>query len=160
MTATASDASGSKTPVPTLAPPQGWGFFAMGNAQVIDIDDVLNAPGGEIKTAGITLGADAQIAHNLVMGVAFDYVNSDIDFDYNGSATVEGAKGSIFATWFNGKYYLDGAIGGGVNSYDTKRATLGDPYPTIATPTATRRATTSTACSPVQPRRTSARSSW
>jgi uncharacterized protein YhjY with autotransporter beta-barrel domain len=125
VAATATDATGSQTPVPKVAPPSGWGIFAMGNAQVIDIGDTHEAAGGDIKTAGITLGADAQVCHNLLMGVAFDYVNSDIGINHGGDAEVQGGKGSVFATWFDGNFYLDGAVGGGVNSYDTKRLALG-----------------------------------
>ena len=98
----------------------------MRNAQVIDIGDALSSPGGNIKTAGITFGADAQACENLLMGVAFDYVNSDVEFDINGKATIQGGKGSVFATWFDGNYHLNSAVGGGVNAYDTKRSGLAD----------------------------------
>ena len=104
----------------------------MGNAQVIDIDDTFDAQGGEIQTSGITLGADAQVRNNLLMGVAFDYVDSDIDWNSGGNASVQGGKGSIFGTWFNGKYHVDGMIGGGFNSYDTKRLSI-DGYATGST---------------------------
>ena len=121
---TLSDASGSKTPVPTLAPPQGWGIFLMGNAQLIDIGDTHEAAGGDIQTGGITLGADAQVRNNLLMGVAFDYVNSEIDYSAAGKADVQGGKGSVFATWFDDSFHLDAALGGGFNTYDVRRAAL------------------------------------
>jgi uncharacterized protein YhjY with autotransporter beta-barrel domain len=123
LPATASDVP--RAPAPVLRPPKGWGFFTMGNAQVINIDDTSDSVGGDIETSGITLGADAQIRKNLLLGVAFDYVNSDITFANGGFADVTGGKASVFATWFSGDFHVDGAIGGGFNSYDTTRTGLG-----------------------------------
>jgi uncharacterized protein with beta-barrel porin domain len=112
---TATDAAAAK-PAPAPKPPKGWGFFVAGNAQVI---------GGDIESAGLTLGVDAQIRNGLVAGAALDYVSGSVDMNSGGDADVEGGKGSLYATWFDGATFVNAALGAGFNSYDTRRAAIG-----------------------------------
>jgi outer membrane autotransporter protein len=42
-----------------------------------------------------------------------------------GRVTVDGAHGGLFATWFGENAYLNGALGGGFNYFDTRRASVG-----------------------------------
>jgi outer membrane autotransporter protein len=38
---------------------------------------------------------------------------------------VNGGKAGVYASWFNESCYLDAVVGGGFNSYDTRRAAVG-----------------------------------
>jgi outer membrane autotransporter protein len=111
------------------APENKWGFFITGTGQLIDIDDSgFNRPGYDINTGGFTLGVDYRVCKNFAVGLYGGYARSTADFNNQlgvlsgGDLTVDSGKGGMYATWFSGGFYVDGAVGGGYNSYDTHRA--------------------------------------
>jgi outer membrane autotransporter protein len=117
------------TPVMSPAPENKWGFFITGTGQLIDIDDSgFSRPGYDISTGGVTLGVDYRVCANFAVGLYGDYAHSTADFDNQlgflsgGDVTVDSGKIGMYATWFSGGFYVDGAVGGGYNSYDTRRA--------------------------------------
>jgi outer membrane autotransporter protein len=117
------------TPVMSPAPENKWGFFITGTGQLIDIGDSgFSRPGYDITTGGVTLGIDYRVCANFAVGLYGDYAHSTADFDNQlgflsgGDVTVDSGKIGMYATWFSGGFYVDGAVGGGYNSYDTRRA--------------------------------------
>ncbi len=129
-----SDGKTAVLPTPTSefvppAPETKWGFFITGTGQLIDIDDSgFNRPGYDINSGGLTLGVDYRVCANFAVGLYGGYARSTADFDNQlgflsgGDLTVDSGKIGMYATWFGGGFYIDGAVGGGYNSYDTHRA--------------------------------------
>ena len=148
VTTSGKDYSGGKGPLPvdgkvvlpakeetssvmSPAPENKWGVFITGTGQFIGVDDSgLDRPGFDIISGGFTLGVDYRVCNNFALGLYGGYAHSTADFDdqlggFNGSEiTVDGGKIGAYATWFSGGFYLDGAVGGGYNNYDTRRSDL------------------------------------
>ncbi|MEY2479600.1 MAG: hypothetical protein QOI04_527 [Verrucomicrobiota bacterium] len=113
------------------APENKWGIFITGSGQFIDVDDSgVDRPGFDITTGGFTLGIDYRVNENFAVGIYGGYAHSNTDFDNQlgflngGDLTIDGGKIGLYATWFSGGFYIDGAVGGGYNSYDTHRADI------------------------------------
>ena len=102
-----------------------WGFFATGSGEFETIDATADAPGSDFTTGGMTVGADYRINRNAVAGANLGYVNTTISGRGDGSIKIGSGKAGLYGTAFNGNYYLNGALEGGWNSYDTKRETVG-----------------------------------
>lgn len=102
-----------------------WGVFVTGAGEFVNVgNDDLNARGYDITTGGFTLGVDYRLSSNFAVGMNAGYARSEGDLTDNGHVTVDGGKVGFFATYFSKGFYLDGAIGGGWNSYDTRRSAL------------------------------------
>ena len=113
------------------APENKWGIFVTGTGQFIEVDgNGFDRSGFDITTGGFTLGIDYRVCANFAIGLYGGYAHSTSDFDNQlgflsgGDVTIDGGKVGMFATWFSGGFYIDGAVGGGYNSYDTNRADL------------------------------------
>jgi uncharacterized protein with beta-barrel porin domain len=109
-----------------------WGVFVNGSGNFVNVgDDDSNAPGYEITTGNFTLGADYRVCDHFAIGINGGYANSQADLVNDGRVDVDGGKIGVYATvfgrgFFGGKIYIDGAIGGGLNSYETLRIGLQD----------------------------------
>lgn len=107
------------------SPENRWGMFVTGSGEFVSTgNEDANARGYDITTGGVTLGVDFRPAPNFALGVNAGYAHSSADLVDKGRVTVEGAKIGAYATYFSGGFYLDSALAGGWNSYDTRRATL------------------------------------
>jgi|GEM_PF-1268271 len=102
-----------------------WGFFATGHGEWANIKSTGNAQGQEFTSAGFTLGADYRVSENFVVGIHGGYTNTEADLAHSGHLEVDGGRGGLYASAFGGGAYVNAAIGGGYNSYRTKRHTLG-----------------------------------
>jgi outer membrane autotransporter protein len=115
-------------------PENKWGVFISGSGQFIDVDEGgFDRPGYDITTGSFTLGVDYRVCENFAIGLYGGYAHSDADFDDQlfafggGDVTVDSGKIGLYATWFSGGFYVDGAVGGGYNLYDTRRADVFGP---------------------------------
>jgi outer membrane autotransporter protein len=119
-----------KNPPPAFvpAPENRWGVFVTGTGEFVNVsEEDFNAHGYDIRTGGFTLGVDYRVTPNFAIGLDGGYARSQGDLVDDGRVTVDGGKGGVYATYFNGGFYVDAAGGGGYNSYDTRRtALLGD----------------------------------
>lgn len=112
-------------PIMQPAPENRWGVFVTGAGQFVNVGDAdENARGYDITTGDFTLGLDYRVCPNFAIGLDAGYARSDADLVNRGRVTVDGGKLGLYATWFSGGFYLDGAVGGGYNSYDTRRSEL------------------------------------
>jgi uncharacterized protein with beta-barrel porin domain len=101
-----------------------WGFFISGDGEFTDIKGDANASGYDLTTAGMTVGLDYKVGPNFVAGVTAGYAHTWADLVNNGRITVDGGRGGLYATWFDQGCYINGAVNGGGNSYDTHRTAL------------------------------------
>jgi len=116
-----------KNPVPIMqpAPENRWGVFVTGTGEFVNVgDNDENGRGYDITTGGFTLGVDCRVSPNFAIGLDAGYARSNADLVNRGQVTVDGGKLGLYATWFSGGFYLDSAVGGGYNSYDTRRSAL------------------------------------
>jgi uncharacterized protein with beta-barrel porin domain len=109
-----------------------WGVFINGSGDFVNVgDDDSNAPGYHITTGDFTFGADYRVSDHFAVGINGGYASSQADLVNDGRVDVDGGKIGAYATvfgkgFFGGKIYIDGAIGGGLNSYNTLRTGLQD----------------------------------
>jgi outer membrane autotransporter protein len=116
----------------TPAPDNRWGVFVTGTGDFVNVgNDDSNAPGYDITTGDVTVGADYRLCNNFAIGIDAGYSRSTADLVDDGRVDVDGGKVGAYATMFGkglfgSKFYVDGAVGGGFNSYDTRRTGLQD----------------------------------
>ncbi len=115
----------SKDVVAPVIEQSRWGFFITGSGEWADIETTSEARGQQFRSAGFTLGADYRVSENFVVGINGGYTNTHSDINRDGSIEVDGGRGGVYATVYGGGAYLNAAVGGGYNSYRTKRTTLG-----------------------------------
>src|ERR1700736_529882 len=84
-----------------------------------------NAKGYDFTTGGVSLGIDYRITDQLAIGLMGDYSHTSTSLNPSGHIDVDSGRGGLYATWFNHGLYIDGAIYGGHNNYDSGRAGLG-----------------------------------
>jgi len=104
--------------------PGDWNLYAMGAGEVVGVSDTRNARGYDIDTLGITIGADRRLGDHFALGLALGYLGSEADLEGAGHVDVNGGMATLYGTWHDGGLHVDGAVGGGINSYDTRREGL------------------------------------
>jgi outer membrane autotransporter protein len=111
-----------------------WGIWVSGNGDFVNVDGDGNAEGYDFTTAGVTLGLDYRLTQNFAIGISASYAHTDTSLVGDGSIDVNSGGGGIYATFFTGglaagredigSFYLNGYVGGGYNSYGTRRDAL------------------------------------
>ncbi len=84
-----------------------------------------NASGYDLSANGFTLGADRRVSEKIIVGGAFNYLMTSADLVNGGSLDVDTVSAQVYATWFDAGLHFEGMLGGGINSYETKRASVG-----------------------------------
>jgi outer membrane autotransporter protein len=126
------DKNVASTPVFLPCPENRWGVFVTGTGDFVNVgDEDKNARGYDLDTGSVTVGADYRVGNHFAIGVDGSFANSRADLVDDGRVEVDGGKIGGYATAFgNGlwgsKLHLDAAVGGGWNSYDTRRTGLED----------------------------------
>jgi autotransporter-associated beta strand protein len=100
------------------------GMFVTGVGEWTHIGTTENASGYNLTTGGFTLGLDYKATEHFAFGINAGYARSDARLYGSGNVTVDGGKLGLYATYFNGGFYVDAAVQGGINSYDTRRNAL------------------------------------
>lgn len=106
------------------------GIFANGTFTGGDKDATSREAGFDFKTFGATLGADYRFTNNFVLGVAFNYMSTNIDFDTLSFLSTPAGGGidtrsfgfSIYGTYYvSNQFYVDSIVNFGWNHYDIDR---------------------------------------
>ncbi len=111
--------------VAALAPERRWGFYLNGGAQAVEIGDTSRAAGSDFNIGSANLGADYLLTNHVIVGATVGYSHLSSDGIGDGKVTGDGANGNLYASWFDHGFYVNGILGGGYTSYDTKRESLG-----------------------------------
>jgi uncharacterized protein with beta-barrel porin domain len=80
----------------------------------------------KLRSNGGSIGGDALLGDNTVLGAVVNYANGTATFhDGGGSAKMDSVRATaylshIFGSWF----YFDGGVSAGISSYDVKRETV------------------------------------
>ena len=112
-------------PVLQHAPENRWGVWVTGFGDFVNVDGDGNAQGYDFTTGGVSLGLDYRITDQLAIGVFGDYSHTWTSLNPSGHIDVDSGRGGLYATWFSHGLYINGAIYGGHNNYDSGRAGLG-----------------------------------
>jgi outer membrane autotransporter protein len=112
-------------PVLQHAPENRWGVWVTGFGDFVNVDGDGNAQGYSFTTGGVSLGIDYRITEHLAIGAMGDYAHTWTSLNPGGHIDVDSGRGGLYATWYDHGFYLDGAIYGGHNNYDSSRAGLG-----------------------------------
>lgn len=104
---------------------EDWNVFVYGSGQLLDVESTANAEGYNIETGGATVGVDRRLGPSFALGLAAGYVGHDADLANGGEVAVNGGRASLYATWFGEAAFLEGAVGGGVHYFDTRRVAVG-----------------------------------
>jgi fibronectin-binding autotransporter adhesin len=124
---TGGDGKTSKAVVePALQPGPGnrWGVWITGFGDFVSVDGDSNANGYNFTTGGVSLGIDYRLTDELVIGVMGEYSHTWTSLKPSGSNDVNSGRGGLYATWSRHGFYLNGAIYGGFNSYNSNRPGL------------------------------------
>jgi len=114
----------SGAPVFAPIPDNRWGVFISGIGEFTNVGTTFNAPGFDLATGGFTVGVDYRILPNFAIGLTGGYAHSGVSLAEGGNIQVNGGKLGVYATLFGSGFYLDMAVIGGLNGYDTRRAGL------------------------------------
>jgi outer membrane autotransporter protein len=105
-------------------PDNRWGVFVTGLGEFTNVGDTSNARGYDLSTGGLTVGVDYRVSPNFAIGLTGGYAHTSAGLADNGDLDVNGGKIGLYATAFSGGFYVDTAVTGGFNSYDTSRTAL------------------------------------
>jgi outer membrane autotransporter protein len=114
-----------KTSPMAPVPQNRWGVFVTGIGEFTDVDNTALAPGYDLSTGGVTIGADYRVCPNFAIGLTAGYAHTNADLTDNGRLDVDGGKIGAYATAFTGGAYVEGAVVGGFNDFDSRRTALG-----------------------------------
>ena len=78
----------------------------------------------------VTAGVDYRFTDHFAAGISLGYMNTNASLVNGGKIDVDGGRVGLYATYFDRGFYVDAAVSGGFNSYDTRRVT---PNNTAAT---------------------------
>ena len=100
-------------------------MWVTGFGDFVNVDGDGNANGYDFTTGGVSLGVDYRITDQLAIGVMGDYSHTWTELQPSGHIDVNSGRGGLYATWFSHGIYLNGAIYGGHNNYESSRSSLG-----------------------------------
>jgi outer membrane autotransporter protein len=104
------------------SPENPWGIYIEGLDVSATVNGDANASGYNLSSDGFTFGVDRRINDQLVLGVGGSYITGSADLTGGGHIDTDGERGQLYAAWFKQGLHLEGMIGGGSSSYDTRRA--------------------------------------
>ena len=111
-------------PAPAGPVDRRFGTFITGVGEFSRVSNTANARGYDLATGGFTLGADYRLTPAITVGLSTGYARTGANLTGGGRVTVDGAKLGAYATYFDEGLYVDAALQGGYNSYDTRRTAL------------------------------------
>ena len=105
-------------------PDNRWGVFVTGLGEFTNVESTFNASGYDLATGGFTIGCGLPHWTHFAIGLTGGYAYTAADLVNNSNIAVNGGKLGIYATAFGSGFYLDTAVIGGLNGYDTNRTAL------------------------------------
>jgi outer membrane autotransporter protein len=112
-------------PILQPGPENRWGVWTTGFGDFVSVDGDANANGYDFTTGGVSLGVDYRITEQIAIGVMAEYSHTWTSLQSSGNIDVNSGRGGLYATWYHHGIYLNAAIYGGYNSYDSSRSGLG-----------------------------------
>jgi outer membrane autotransporter protein len=117
---------GKKEVVPPAfvpGPTNRWGVWVNGWGDWVNVSDDNGVKGYNFTTGGVSVGVDYRITDYLAIGLFGTYSHTWTSLN-PGSIDVNTGLGGLYVTYWNQGFYINGAVFGGYNSYDTSRGEL------------------------------------
>jgi outer membrane autotransporter protein len=111
-------------PILQPGPENRWGVWTTGFGDFVSVDSDANANGYNFTTGGVSLGVDYRLTDQLAIGLMGEYSHTWTSLQPSGNIDVNSGRGGLYATWYHHGIYLNTAIYGGYNSYDSSRSGL------------------------------------
>jgi outer membrane lipase/esterase len=92
------------------------GYYGSGDKDVTDFE-----AGYDVDTSGGTLGLDYRFTDAFVAGAAIGFGKITADFDNGGEYEVKSTSGSLFASLYGQRFYLDGIVTYSSQDHDSRR---------------------------------------
>jgi outer membrane autotransporter protein len=105
------------------SPTNRWGVWVNGWGDWVNVEDDNGVKGYNFTTGGVSVGIDYKITDCLAVGIFGTYAHTWTSLS-PGDVDVNTGRGGAYAIYWNQGFYVDTAIYGGYNSYDTSRQTL------------------------------------
>ncbi len=102
-----------------------WGIYLEGAGEFLDISGDYNASGYHPSSGGLTIGIDRRIGEQFAVGFTLGYTYASAGLVNDGHVDMDNGRASLYAAWFKQGFHLEGMVSGGINSYDTRRGTIG-----------------------------------
>jgi outer membrane autotransporter protein len=107
------------------SPENRWGVWISGNGDYVNVSGDGNGHGYDFISGGVTFGLDYRLTPDLAIGVAGSYAHTWTNLTGSGKIDADSGRAGLYATYFQGGLYFSGYVGGGYNSYSTRRDALG-----------------------------------
>jgi outer membrane autotransporter protein len=98
--------------------------FVTGLGEFTNVGNTATAAGFDLRTGGVTLGADYRFSSNFAVGLVGGYTHTDVGLARGGDLEANGGKFGLYATAFGNGFYLDTSVVGGYTAYDSRRTAL------------------------------------
>jgi uncharacterized protein with beta-barrel porin domain len=105
-------------------PQNRWGVWVNGWGNFVSVDDDGLRRRYDFTSGGAGVGIDYRLTEHLAIGLFGGYAHSWTTLQPTGDIDVNTGRGGLYATSFNGGFYVNTAIWAGYNSYDTSRKGL------------------------------------
>ena len=92
------------------------------NAQQNERDGI---EGFDADSNGIAIGADGKLNDQLTLGLAYSYLNSDINSDNGNDNEIDGHAITLYSGYEQGAWFLDSSLTVGLNHNDSTRYIAG-----------------------------------
>ncbi len=102
-----------------------WGFFVNGSGEFVDIDSSSDAHGTDFRTAGVSSGVDYRLGDHAVIGAMAGYANTTGNGYTDSAVRTDSGKLALYGSFYGEGLFVNAGLGGGLESYDTKRDTVG-----------------------------------
>lgn len=107
------------------SPENPWSIYATVGGDFGDIDNTGGANGFHFATGTAAIGAQYSPSPSLTVGTMVSYARNETDFRGDGGASMDSGRLVAYGSVYNDRLYLNGSIGGGYNSFSTKRDGFG-----------------------------------
>jgi outer membrane autotransporter protein len=104
-------------------PENRWGVWLNGSGNFGDVGDDSFSKGYRFTTGAVAAGVDYRALENFAVGLFGGYAHTWTELR-PGHIDIDTGRGGLYGTYFGRNYYLNGAVFGGYNSYDTRRQAL------------------------------------
>lgn len=101
-----------------------WGLYAEVSGQMADVQGDANAGSYDQTGYGVTVGVDRRIGENIAFGAAVGYAKADASLAGNGEVNADRAYAQLYGVWFRQGVHVEAMIGGGLDTFDTRRQGL------------------------------------
>ncbi|MBM3109265.1 autotransporter domain-containing protein [Pseudomonas arcuscaelestis] len=81
-----------------------------------------NVAGYNAYSRGIAVGADGKLNDQVTLGVAYSYLNTDVNGKSGDKTKVDGHAFTLYGGFEQGNYFVDGSLTYGINDNESKRS--------------------------------------